>query len=98
MNDKNNKKVPLFRFSEEIQILIKIIYDELKQSNVKIIDRKKDNKDPNKKITDELITRQLMRLIFKNIFRKFIENFEIYLFPYLKSAKNNVSLSESLRN
>ena len=27
-----------------------------------------------------------------------MENFEIYLFPYLKSAKNNISLSESLKN
>ena len=47
---------------------------------------------------DEFIQRQILGLIFRNFFRKAIENFEIYLFPYIKSVKLNISLVDSLRD
>ena len=47
-NEKNKKGIPLspFRFSEEIKILTKIIYDALKSLNIEI-------KNKNKKILKE---------------------------------------------
>ena len=93
-NEKGKKGPPIscFRLSEEIKILIKIIYDALKSLNIEIKHKKVQIKK------EEFIQRQILGLLFKNFFRKAIENFEIYLFPYLKSGKLNIILVDSLRD
>ena len=89
-NDRSKKKdnkMPAFRFSDDVNIFLRIIYEGLYQAK---------NGDETKE-SEKFISKQILSLIFKKTFRKMVENFEIYLFPYL-SLRNSTSYIESLRN
>ena len=88
--------MPAFRFSDDVNIFLRIIYDGLYQA--KFGNGSKDGKNSDEtKESEKYISMQILSLIFKKNFRKMVENFEIYLFQYL-SLRNSTSYIDSLRN
>ena len=91
---KNTKQVPAFRFSDDLKIFLRVIYDGLIKAR---FDHKEGGKNSEyAKESERFISKQILSLIFKKTLRKMIENFEIYLFPYL-SLRNSTSYIDSLR-
>ena len=98
-NDRSKKKdnkMPAFRFSDDVNIFLRIIYEGLYQAKNGNGSKEGKNSDETKE-SEKFISKQILSLIFKKTFRKMVENFEIYLFPYL-SLRNSTSYIESLRN
>jgi len=98
-NDRSKKKdnkMPAFRFSDDVNIFLRIIYEGLYQAKNGNGYKEGKNSDETKE-SEKFISKQILSLIFKKTFRKMVENFEIYLFPYL-SLRNSTSYIESLRN
>jgi hypothetical protein len=94
---KKDNKMPAFRFSDDLNIFLRIIYDGLLYRAKFGRDSKEGKNSDEIKESEKFISRQILSLIFKKTFRKMVENFEIYLFPYL-SLRNSTSYIESLRN
>ena len=85
-------KIPSFRFSSEITLLIEIITAELHVL--------KDRSKLKKGNPEQYIAQHIMGLIFYRMIKKIstsVESLKLYLYPYLRETKKQILVEEGMQ-